>query len=577
MSVGKSVFNKNKSKLSILPPSQQEIDNASNIVKQAQDIVDRTLFTSEALKKQLMPYIDLAQQEDPINEDDFLQMLAQIIYPNLESGNVEHDNLLNEMSEQFQLPSLSLGYLRDKKHYSASSVAEDKQNHKIFKVLQKACGSRSLKVRQKVGEEKQLREVLSPGKDVHKKDVELAAIFKMLCEAEILNGLAKQITTDFIVAVADVFSTKLVDMDNVARARHIQNFLAAIPALKDYQLNSPVILGYLRSPESVGQFLQQEKEKLTQKAAPVTPEKKEVLSSSGKGILAALGVSSKNKPKEDKEEAPSLAAAPLSTKAQLQALLEQLEAENTALVFHAFVEGSPKEDDPAESKSKSNSKKDNIAAAEAIKARLSAQVERIKQITAFIGKKDTYKESRKKVVECFAGLLEAVCNRVRNEVSLLKAKEIAVNSSLLDKALEVVTSQDKELSGRAKWLLDLTAEINKIYGSLEVSAAASESWKQISTSHDQLQALMQEIPSKYKEQPANNTVQSSSSSKVSPPGSSSPSKPRASSVPDTPSKNSFWPFNRTPKPPAAEKENSTELFSPATKTLDRRSSDGPSS
>jgi uncharacterized membrane protein len=162
-------------------------------------------------------------------------------------------------------------------------------------------------------------------------------------------------------------------------------------------------------------------------------------------------------------------------------------------------------------------------------------------------------------------------------VSLLKAKEIAVNSSLLDKALEVVTSQDKELSGRAKWLLDLTAEINKIYGSLEVSAAASESWKQISTSHDQLQALMQEIPSKYKEQPANNTVQSSSSSKVSPPGSSSPSKPRASSVPDTPSKNSFWPFNRTPKPPAAEKENSTELFSPATKTLDRRSSDGPSS
>lgn len=575
MSVDKSAFNKKKSKLSILPPSQQEVEGASNIVKQAQKVVERTLFTSEALKNQLMPYIDIVQQGGPINEDDFLQMVAQIIYPKLERGNVEHDNLLNEMSEQFQLPSLSLGYLRDKKHYSASCVAEDKQNHKIFKALQKACGSRSLNVRQKAGEEKQLREVLSPGKDVHKKDVELAAVFKMLCEAKILNGLAKQITTDFIVAVADVFSTKLVDMDNVARARHIQNFLAVIPTLKDYQLNSPVILGYLRSPESAEQFLRQEKEKLTQKAAPVTPEKKEALSGSGKGILAALGVGNKNQPKESKKEAPSLAVIPFSTNEQLQALLQELEAENSDLVLHAFVEGALEDDDPAESKSKSSSKKDNIAE-EAIKAKLSAQVERIKQITAFIGEKDIYKGSRKKVIKCFEGLLEAIYNRAKNEVNLLKAKEIAVNSSLLDKALEIVTSQEKELSGRAKWLVDLTAEINKIYVSINASTVSNKRWTQISTLHGQLQALMQEIPSKYKEQPANNTVQSSSSSNVSPPSSSSSPKPRASSVPDTPSKNSFWPFNRTPKPPAAGKENSAELFSPATKTPDRRSSDGPS-
>jgi hypothetical protein len=364
MSVDKSAFNKKKSKLSILPPSQQEVDSASSIVKQAQSIVEDALPEDSKLRGLLTGYI--SEQDKHVKQDEFLQMLAQIMYfnPDQPHGNEQHGNLFEQISEAFQLPSHSLGYLKAAGLYSARSITEDKQsdaesikekelNYKIYKALQKSCGSRSLNVRQKVGEEKQLKEVLSPGKNVHKKDVELAAIFKMLCEAGILNGLAKQITTDFIVAVADVFSTKLVDMDNVARARHIQNFLAAIPALKGYQLNSPVILGYLRSPESVEQFLQQEKEKLTQKAAPVTPEKKEALSGSGKRILAALGVGNKNQPKESKKEASPLAVIPFSTNEQLQALLQELEAENSDLVLHAFVEGALEDDDPAESKSKS--------------------------------------------------------------------------------------------------------------------------------------------------------------------------------------------------------------------------------
>lgn len=624
---------------SIASQSQQKMAAASSVADQAQRIVETALPEGSKLRGLLVDYISM-QQGGQVDKDEFLQTLAQLMYfnPDKSNNNEEHVKLFKAMGEAFRLPFRSLGYLKEVGLYRAIPVVEDKQNEAerlaaslreknlnqvIFKTFQHAwnsIGSGQQASIQGVSENKQLAEIASFGKDVYQKDLKLVEIFKKLHEAKIFEGYDKETTTSFILAIIEAFSTKLVDMEDAACVGYIEKLLSVVQALKGYQVDTQdSLFGYLSNPEKTEQILQQkeqekEKEELAKKTAAVTPKKKEGVFG-GKSILAALGMGSKSKSKEDDKETPKvvsvtpekkdnlsdndkgisaasvarekstpkkddkevrssvLSATPLINAKQLPTWLQELETENSDLVLGAFMADSPEDHDPAESKSKFGNKKDNVAA-EAIKSRLSAQIERIKQIIPFIGEKDVYKRERTKTIKCFGGLLEAAHARARSEVGFLKAKESAANINLLDKALEMV--KEKEFIGRAKWLLNLTAEIDNVYVSLKVSAASSKHWPKISEQHEQLQALMQEIPGKYKEQPASNATQNSSSSSVPPQNSLSSARPRASSVPDN-----FWAlFHRASKQPAGDKGGASEkLFSvpPAEGTkLSRRSSTGSS-